>query len=90
VVFFVLRYIYRKTDAKDKQGLIFGMFLIGIFGSRFFIEYLKEVQEPWEIGMINNYGINMGQLLSIPFVLFGTWLIWNALKKGGKILKVVG
>ena len=90
VVFFVLRYIYWKTDAKDKQGLIFGMFLIGIFGSRFFIEYLKEVQEPWEIGMINNYGINMGQLLSIPFVLFGTWLIWNALKKGGKIRKVVG
>jgi prolipoprotein diacylglyceryl transferase len=90
VVFFVLRYMYWKTEAKDKLGLIFGTFLIGIFGARFFIEYVKEVQEPWEINMIDKIGLDMGQLLSIPFVLFGTWLIWNALKKGGKIQKVVG
>ena len=77
VVFLVLLRTYWKTNAKDKQGLIFGMFLIGIFGARFFIEFVKEVQEPWEQGMM----LNMGQLLGIPFVLFGAWLVFNA-KKG--------
>ncbi len=77
VVFLVLLYTYWKTNAKDKQGLIFGMFLIGIFGSRFFIEFLKENQEAWEEGML----LNMGQLLSIPFVLFGIWLVYNAKQK---------
>ena len=88
VVFLVLLRTYWKTNAKDKQGLIFGMFLIGIFGARFFIEFVKEVQEPWEQGMM----LNMGQLLSIPFVLFGAWLVWNATKNGlsqekGKVIK---
>jgi prolipoprotein diacylglyceryl transferase len=82
VVFLVLLRTYWKTNAKDKQGLIFGMFLIGIFGARFFIEFVKEVQEPWEQGMM----LNMGQLLSIPFVLFGAWLVWNA--KPGKSYRV--
>ncbi len=82
VVFIVLLRTYWKTNAKDKQGLIFGMFLIGIFGARFIIEFLKEVQEPWEQGMI----LNMGQLLSIPFVLFGVWLVWNA--KPGRTYKI--
>ncbi len=86
VVFIVLLSTYWKTNAKDKQGLIFGMFLIGIFGARFIIEYLKEVQEPWEHNMIQNIGLNMGQLLSIPFVLFGVWLVYNA--KPGRMYKI--
>ena len=77
IVFLILRHTYWKTDAKEKQGLIFGMFLIGIFGARFFIEYVKENQEAWEEGM----SLNMGQLLSIPFVLYGLWLVYNAKKE---------
>lgn len=80
-IFAIGLYLFYKTDAKNKQGLILGVSLIGIFLSRFFIEFIKNVQEPFELNMIASYGINMGQLLSIPFVIWGIWLVWNALKK---------
>lgn len=77
ITFVVTFFTYWKTKAKEKQGLIFGIFLIGIFGSRFFIEYVKEVQEKFEEGMT----FNMGQLLSVPFVIAGAYYIYKALKK---------
>lgn len=79
-IFILTMYMFYKTDAKKKQGLILGVSLIGIFLSRFFIEFLKNVQEPFEIQMRASIGINMGQLLSIPFILWGVWLVYNALK----------
>jgi prolipoprotein diacylglyceryltransferase len=70
--------MYWKTKAKDYQGLIFGVFITMIFGARFFIEFIKEEQEAFEKSM----ALNMGQLLSIPFVLAGVILVVLAIKKG--------
>jgi prolipoprotein diacylglyceryl transferase len=78
ITFGVMLYMYWKTKAKDYQGLIFGIFITMIFSARFFIEFIKEEQEAFEKGMT----LNMGQLLSIPFVLAGITLIVLALKKG--------
>lgn len=77
VVFVVLMYLYWRTDARNKQGLLFGVFLIGVFAARFFIEFLKENQEAFEQGMT----FNMGQLLSLPFVIAGIWYLLKALKR---------
>ncbi|MBK3516315.1 prolipoprotein diacylglyceryl transferase [Carboxylicivirga marina] len=77
ITFVVTFFTYWKTKAKAKQGLIFGIFLIGIFASRFFIEFVKENQENFEEGMT----FNMGQLLSVPFVIAGVYYIYKALKK---------
>jgi len=55
--------------------------MLGIFVPRFFIEYIKNVQEPWEIAMRASYGIDQGQLLSIPFIVLGIWLIVRALRR---------
>ena len=77
VIFLVLRYRYWKRNAGQRQGLIFGVFLVGVFFSRFCIEFLKNNQEEFEENMI----LNMGQLLSIPFVIFGIYLIIRALKR---------
>lgn len=81
IIFAVGLYLFYKTDAKEKQGLILGVSLIGIFLSRFFIEFIKNIQEPFEVEMINIVGINMGQLLSLPFVIWGIWLVWKALTR---------
>jgi prolipoprotein diacylglyceryl transferase len=78
VTFAVMLYMYWKTKAKDYQGLIIGVFFTMVFGARFFIEFIKEEQEAFEKGMT----LNMGQLLSIPFVVAGIILIVRALKKG--------
>jgi prolipoprotein diacylglyceryltransferase len=56
---------------------LFGVFLIGVFLSRFLIEFVKENQEAFEEGML----LNMGQLLSIPFVIAGIWLIIRAFRR---------
>ena len=76
VVFAVCMYLYwRKDAARRYSGLILGYFLLGVFGFRFFIESIKNVQESWEIDMVQHYGLNMGQLLSIPFAVAGVALI---------------
>ncbi len=76
-LFFVLMYMYWKTNARNMKGLLLGVSFIGIFLARFLIEFVKENQEAFEEGM----PINMGQILSIPFILIGIYLVWNALRK---------
>ncbi len=81
IVFAVTMYMFFKTNAKYKQGLTLGVAMIMIFLSRFFIEYIKLVQVDSEEVLRQNTGLILGQWLSIPFVLWGVWLVWNALKK---------
>lgn len=81
LVFAVTMYLFWKTDAKKKQGLLIGIAMIMIFLSRFFIEYLKNVQVASEIAMRESTGLILGQWLSIPFVVWGIWLVWNAFRK---------
>lgn len=81
IIFGLGMYLFYKTTVKNKTGLILGISLIGIFLSRYFIEFVKNVQEPFEIDMINSIGINMGQLLSLPFIIWGIWLVYSALNK---------
>lgn len=77
LTFVLCMWLYFKKQAWKKEGLIFGIFLICIFGSRFFIEFLKNNQETFEEGM----SLNMGQWLSIPFVLAGIFFVWKAMRK---------
>jgi prolipoprotein diacylglyceryl transferase len=83
IAFGVMMYLYWKTNSKNKPGLLLGAFFIMIFGARFFIEFIKEDQEAFEAGM----ALNMGQWLSIPFVLLGAFLVIRAVKLPEKIYK---
>jgi len=80
VVFGITLYLYWKTNAKDRKGLITGVGILIIFLFRFFVEYIKNVQVESEIAMRDNTGLILGQWLSIPFILWGIWLIWDALR----------
>ena len=81
LIFAVCMVMYWRYRAQEREGLIFGVFMLGIFVPRFFIEYIKNVQEPWEIAMRASYGIDQGQLLSIPFIVLGFWLVVRALRR---------
>lgn len=71
-VFVVLLLLYYKKDAGRKHpALMFGVGLIGIFLSRFFLEFIKNDQVAFEADMT----LNMGQLLSIPFIIAGIALV---------------
>lgn len=75
LLFALLMWMYWKRNAEERPWLITGTFFTWLFSARFLIEYVKNVQEPWENQMIADYGINMGQALSIPFILLGIGLI---------------
>ena len=82
-VFAVLMFLYWKTNSRNKPGLLLGTFFIFMFSSRLLIEFIKEDQEAFESGM----ALNMGQWLSIPFILFGVYLVVRAIQKPEKIYK---
>ena len=67
ICFVVLFLLYRYTKLAQRKGFILGAAMVGIFLSRFIIEFVKNNQEKFEEGMV----LNMGQWLSVPFVLCG-------------------
>lgn len=71
----ILWLYYRKDLGRRRPGLLFGVAMIGIFLTRFFIEFLKERQVSFEEGM----ALDMGQWLSLPFILLGIAMIIRAL-----------
>jgi phosphatidylglycerol---prolipoprotein diacylglyceryl transferase len=84
ITFILLLFLfYKRKGLKDRQGLLLGVFFIGIFLTRFLIEFIKENQEAFEANMT----LNMGQRLSIPFVLAGFYLIYHSLKHPPVIYK---
>ena len=81
LVFVMLLVIYYKTNAKPRSGMLFGIFLILVFGMRFLIEFIKEDQVDFEAGM----ALNMGQWLSIPFALLGAGILVWSLRRAKKV-----
>ena len=75
--FFIGWYLYRRSPQKVGTGFFFGLCLVMIFTSRIFIEYFKENQVDFENGML----FNMGQLLSVPFVLLGLYCMCRKSRK---------
>ncbi|MBD5305669.1 MAG: prolipoprotein diacylglyceryl transferase [Bacteroides sp.] len=81
LLFGLLMWMYWKRNAEERPWLITGIFFIWLFGSRFLIEYVKNVQVGSEYEMIARYGMNLGQMLSIPFIIIGIVLVIVAMKR---------
>ena len=77
ITFAILLWMYFKRNEGQKHpGLMFGVGVLGIFLTRPFVELIKENQEAFEEGML----LNMGQMLSIPFIILAVYMIWGSLK----------
>ena len=74
IIFGVSLWYYIHKKGTFKCGSIFGWWLVALFGMRFLIEFVKNDQVDFEAGM----ALNMGQLLSIPFILGGLAIAWFA------------
>ncbi len=77
--FWIILAVYRYKRNKVGTGLFFGLCLTLVFVFRFAIEYTKEVQESFE----NALPIDMGQILSIPFIIIGIWAMAQSRGKQG-------
>jgi len=84
-LFILLLFLYRKRLPRLKEGTLFGIFLLVLFAARFFIEYIKEPQVPFEETM----ALNMGQILSIPFIFAGAVLLLYSIMRGKPALRAV-
>lgn len=80
LIFLILLAIWFKYKEKTPEGLLFGLFLILIFGLRFFHELFKENQEAFE----DDLALNMGQTLSIPLILVGVLVLIRVAVKAKK------
>ncbi len=75
IIFFIGEWLYKKYPQKVGSGFFFGWCLTAIFTFRFFVEFVKDVQVDFEHNMV----LNMGQCLSIPFIIIGIiFLVGNA------------
>lgn len=72
ILFFILWFVYTKTAKGEKSGYLFGLFLVLLWTIRFFVEFVKEAQNPERADWI----LNTGQLLSIPFILVGFYFMY--------------
>lgn len=78
IVFIILYFAYWKTEAREKLGYLFGVFLVLLWTVRFIVEYVKESQG----GIEKSLGLfSTGQWLSIPFIIAGLYFIFTAEKK---------
>ncbi|SRR5690554_568547 len=77
IVFIILYFMYWKTNARQKQGLLFGVFLILLWSVRFIAEFVKESQGGFEGA---NPVLSTGQWLSLPFILLGAYFIYRSKK----------
>jgi prolipoprotein diacylglyceryltransferase len=77
IVFAILMYLYWKTNAAKKEGLLFGLFLLLLMGVRIIVENFKKVQ----VTERSDWVLNTGQWLSIPFIIIGLYFVINALRK---------
>lgn len=66
-IFIIMWYLYRKYRTKIYEGQLFAISLTLVFLARFIIEFTKEVQSDFETSMV----LDMGQILSIPFIIIG-------------------
>ncbi len=73
LIFFTLWALYTAKGLQIKKGFLSGLFLVLVFSARFIIEFFKENQEAFE----STLPINMGQILSIPFILAGLYLVFQ-------------
>ena len=71
IIFFIVWHFYKKTDKKYQMGYIFGLFFVLLWTTRFIVEFFKEDQGDEFVAQALNIGLNNGQILSIPFIIFG-------------------
>lgn len=84
--FLILYSIWKAKSSLLKPGFLTGLFFVLVFGSRFFLEFIKAPQSH----IIDESFLQTGQYLSIPFILFGLALIFRPIKQEGEGLRAKG
>ncbi len=78
ILFVVMHVLWRNESIRAKPGVLTGCFCAGYGIARSFVEFFREPDR--HLGFIAG-GVTMGQILSVPMILFGVWVIWRSSKR---------
>jgi len=91
LLFAVLAWFFWRTKARYEPGKLVGIFLLGYGLARYFVEFFREADEQYlDSPILGTPGLHMGQLLCLPMILGGIWLIWTAKKRRMRIEATAG
>ncbi|HMO76047.1 MAG TPA: prolipoprotein diacylglyceryl transferase [Sphingopyxis sp.] len=85
----VLAWLFWRTDARYKPGLLVGTSSIVYGVSRFFVEYFRE-PDAQRMNVVEATGLSMGQWLTVPMILIGLWLVVTAKGRRQRVEPVAG
>jgi len=78
ILFGIMYFVYWKTNKAQKPGFLFGLFMVGLWSSRFVVEFFKKSQGGFE----DAWGtFSTGQWLSIPMILIGLYFMFRPTKE---------
>ncbi len=87
VLFAILAFLFWRTQARYKPGLLLGVFLLGYGAARFFVEYFREPDV--QLGILP-WGLSMGQTLSAPMIFVGLWFVMTAKGRRVRVEPIAG
>ncbi|WP_294076952.1 prolipoprotein diacylglyceryl transferase [Sphingomonas sp.] len=90
VLFAVLWFMFWKTDARYQPGKLVGTFILGYGLSRYFVEFFREYDVQFADTIFATPGLHMGQLLTVPMIVGGLYLIATAKRRRERIEPVAG
>ncbi|PKP91565.1 MAG: prolipoprotein diacylglyceryl transferase [Alphaproteobacteria bacterium HGW-Alphaproteobacteria-16] len=90
LLFAVLWFLFWKTDARYQPGKLVGTFILGYGLSRWFVEFFREHDAQFDGTIFATPGLHMGQLLTIPMIVGGIYLIATAKKRRERVEPVAG
>ncbi len=86
----VLWFLFWKTDARYQPGKLVGTFILGYGLARYFVEFFREHDVQFDGTIFATPGLHMGQLLTVPMIAGGIWLIATASKRRERVEPVAG
>jgi prolipoprotein diacylglyceryl transferase len=87
IIFVFIILLYKKRGNAHRSGFFFALSISSIFAVRILVEYTKEVQESFELALRHSTGFDMGQLLSLPFVVAGV-ILMIVFRKPKEVIKI--
>ena len=90
VLFAILWFAFWRTKARYDPGKLVGLFLLGYGCARYFVEFFREPDRQYATGLLGSPGTHMGQLLDLPMILGGLYLIATAAGRRRRVEPIAG
>ena len=90
VLFLLLFLAFWRTRARYQPGRLVGLFLLGYGLARYVVEFFREPDRQYADTILGTPGIHMGQLLCLPMILGGAWLMATAAGRRTRVEPIAG